>query len=150
LSIFGRQFVCSRTVICPVMYVLSVTLVYCGQTVGRIKIKLGLEVGLGPGHTVLDSDPALHSKRSTAVPQFSADVYCGQTAGWIKMPLGTEPEIGHRPRPRPHCVRWGPSSHHETRKRVQQPRTLFGPCLLCSNGRPSQHGRHNCINVTEM
>jgi len=28
---------------------LSETLVYCGQTVGWIKIKLGMEVGLGPG-----------------------------------------------------------------------------------------------------
>ena len=37
---------------------LSVTLVYCGQTVGRIKIKLGKQVGLGPGHIVLDGDPA--------------------------------------------------------------------------------------------
>ena len=36
---------------------LSVTLVYCGQTVGRIKTKLGMQVGLGPGHTVLDGDP---------------------------------------------------------------------------------------------
>jgi len=40
------------------MSVLSVTLVYCGQTVGLIKMKLGVEVGLGPGHTVLDGDPA--------------------------------------------------------------------------------------------
>jgi len=31
-----------------------VALVYCGQTVGWIKIKLGIEVGLGPGHIVLD------------------------------------------------------------------------------------------------
>jgi len=39
--------------------VLSVTLVYCGQTVGLIKMKLiGMEVGLGPGHIVLDGDPA--------------------------------------------------------------------------------------------
>jgi len=38
--------------------VLSVTLVYCGQTVGRIKMKLGMQVGLGPGHNVLDGDPA--------------------------------------------------------------------------------------------
>jgi len=37
---------------------LSVTLVYCGQTVGWIKIKLGVEVGLGPGHIVLDGDAA--------------------------------------------------------------------------------------------
>jgi len=40
---------------------------------------LGMEVGLGPGHIVLD-----------ATPQFSAHFYCSQTAGCIKMPLGTE------------------------------------------------------------
>jgi len=33
-------------------------------------------------------------------------VYCGQTVGWIKMKLGV--------RPRPHCVRWGPSSPSPT------------------------------------
>ena len=36
--------------------VLSVTLVYCGQTVGWIKMKLGTEVGIGPCHIVLDGD----------------------------------------------------------------------------------------------
>jgi len=64
--IFGRPFVKRfalyyRTVVClacPVCPVLSVTLVYCGQTVGRIKMKLGMQVGLGPGHIVLDQDPA--------------------------------------------------------------------------------------------
>jgi len=44
------------------MSYLSVTLVYCGQTVGRIKIKLGMEVGLVPSHIVLDGDPAPHGK----------------------------------------------------------------------------------------
>jgi len=29
-------------------------LVYCVQTVGWIKMKLGMEIGLGPGHIVLD------------------------------------------------------------------------------------------------
>ena len=38
---------------CPVCpSVLSVMLVYCGQTVGWIKMKLLMEVGLGPDHTV--------------------------------------------------------------------------------------------------
>jgi len=32
--------------------------VCCGQTVGWIKMALGVEVGLGPGHIVLDGDPA--------------------------------------------------------------------------------------------
>ena len=35
-----------------------------------------------------------------------------------------------RPRPRPHCVRWGPS--FPTKKGAQQP-PIFGPCLLWSN-----------------
>jgi len=40
---------------CPVcLSVLSVKLVHCGQTVGWIKMKLGMQVGLGPGHIVLD------------------------------------------------------------------------------------------------
>jgi len=34
-----------------------VTLVYCGQTVEWIKMPLGTEVGLSPGHIVLDGDP---------------------------------------------------------------------------------------------
>jgi len=59
--IFGRPFVkrfalCYENVLtCPVCPVcLSVTLVYCGQTVGWIKMKLGMRVGLGFGHIVLD------------------------------------------------------------------------------------------------
>ena len=40
--------------------VLSVTLTYCGQTVGWIKMPLVMQVGvgLGPGHVVLDRHPA--------------------------------------------------------------------------------------------
>jgi len=33
--------------------------VYCDQKIGWIKMKLGMQVGLGPGHIVLDKDPAL-------------------------------------------------------------------------------------------
>ena len=55
--------------------------------------ELGMEVGLGPGHIVLDGDPAPPPQTGTA-PQFSAHVCCGQTAGWIKMPLGTEVGLG--------------------------------------------------------
>jgi len=60
LLIFGRPFVkrfvlCYQTVVC--LSVVSLTLVYCGQTVGWINMPLGMEVGLGPGHIVLDGDP---------------------------------------------------------------------------------------------
>jgi len=47
--------------------------VYCGQKAGWIKTPLGREVGLGPGHIVLDGDPAPHQKTGTAAPQFSAN-----------------------------------------------------------------------------
>jgi len=45
--------------------------VYCGQTAGWIKMALGTEVGLGPGHIVLDGDPAtpLPAKRGGQSPQ---------------------------------------------------------------------------------
>ena len=46
----------------------SVTLLYCGQTVGWIKMKLGVQVGLGPGHNVLDGNPAPPSRKGA---QFS-------------------------------------------------------------------------------
>ena len=49
--------------------VLSLTLVYCGQTAGWIKVPLGTEVGFGPGDIVLDGEPAPPRKeRGTAAP----------------------------------------------------------------------------------
>ena len=73
VAVFGRPFVkrfalCYHTVVC-LSVSLSATLVYCGQTVGRIKMKLGMQIGLGPGHNVLDKDPAPLPQRSTA-PNF--------------------------------------------------------------------------------
>ena len=47
---------------------LSVTLVYYGQVVGWIKMQLGMQLGLGPGHIVLDGDPASAPQRGTAPP----------------------------------------------------------------------------------
>jgi len=64
---------------------------YCGKMAECIKMPLGMEVGLGPGHIVLDGDQAYPPKKGgTAAPQFSDNVYCGQMAGSIKLPLGTE------------------------------------------------------------
>jgi len=40
--------------------------------------KLGMQVGLGPGHIVLDGDLApLPKKGAEPPPQFSAHVHCG-------------------------------------------------------------------------
>jgi len=52
---------------CPVC--LSVTLVYCDQTVRWIKMKLGTEVGLRPGHIVLQTQLPPPKKGGTA-PKF--------------------------------------------------------------------------------
>jgi len=68
-------------------------LVYCDQTVGWIKMKLGMQVGLGPGHIVFDGDPAPPLLRGQS-PQFSVHICCGQMAGWIKMPLSMEEGLG--------------------------------------------------------
>jgi len=57
-------------------------------------MKLGTQVGLGPGHIVLDGDPAALPQRGTGAPQFSAHICCGHRAAWIKMPLGMEVSLG--------------------------------------------------------
>jgi len=50
---------------------------------------LGMELGLGPAHIVLDGDAAPLPTKGQS-PQFLAHLYCGQTAGCIKMPLCME------------------------------------------------------------
>jgi len=50
--------------------VLSVTFVHCGQMVGRIMMKLGTQVGLGPVHYVLDGDPAPPPPKGVGAPNF--------------------------------------------------------------------------------
>jgi len=51
--------------------------------------------------------------------------------GWMDQ---NETWHGGRPQPRPHCVRWGPSS---PKKGYNRP-PLFSSCLLWPNGRPPQ------------
>jgi len=69
---------------CPVLSVLSVlsgclsvTFVQCGETVRWIKMALGVQIGLSPGHIVLDGDPDPHPPEGNS-PQFSAHICCGQ------------------------------------------------------------------------
>jgi len=105
---------------------MSVTLVYCGQTVGRIKMKLGVQVGLGPGDIVLDGDPAPLSKKGQSPPPIFGPGLLWPN-GWIDQ----DPSwYGGRLRPRPHCARWGPSSPPQKEDRA----AIFGPYLLWPNG----------------
>jgi len=52
-------------------------------------MKLGTQVGLGPGHIMLDGDPGPIPPKGHS-PQFSAHICCGQMGGWIKMLFDTE------------------------------------------------------------
>jgi len=96
---------CLSVLSCPVLSCLSVMLVYCDQMVGWIKMKLGMQVSLSPSDIVLDGDPALPPTRAQPPPQFLAHVLWPN--GWMD-----QDDTWHvgRPRPRPHCARWGPSS----------------------------------------
>jgi len=70
--------------------------VYCGQTVGRINVKLGTQVGLGPGHIVLHGEPAplFQRGRSRRPPIFGP--YLLQPNGWMD-----QDATWYRGRPRP-------------------------------------------------
>ena len=82
-------------------------------------MKLGVQVGFGPGHIVLDGDAAPPPLKGHS-PQFSSNVRCGQTTGWMKTPLGTEVDLG----PGQIVLDGDPAA---TAKGAQQP-PLFGHC----------------------
>jgi len=62
---------------------------------------LGMQLGLGAGHIVLDGDQASPPPKEHS-PQLSVHSCCGQMVAWIKKPLGTELGLGPGD-----CVRWG-------------------------------------------
>jgi len=85
---------------------LSVTLVYCGQTVGWIKMQLGMQVGLSPGHIALDMETQLPLPKGAQPPIFGQYLLrlngcMDQDATWY----------GGMSQHRGLCVRWGPRSH---------------------------------------
>jgi len=103
---------------------------------------LGMEMGLGPGHIVLDDDPV--PPKNGHSPQFSAHVYCGQTAGWIKVPLGMEVglslgDIVLDGNPAPASLK-GHSSQFSARVRCGQTArwTNIGTQLYRKKGTPTQ------------
>jgi len=100
----------------------------CGQRAARIKMPLGVEVGLCPGELLLDGDPLPLSKKGRS------PLICGpcllRSDGCMDQDATC---YGGRPRFTRHCVRWGPSS---LPKGAQPP--IFGQCPLWSNGCMSQ------------
>ena len=108
--------------------VLSVTLVYCGQAAGWVKMKLVTELGLGSGHIVLDGHPALPKKGHSSQIFSPCPLWLN---GWMDQDaLGTEVGLGPG-----HIVLDG---NPAAPKGAQPPTRIFYPCLLWPNGRPSQ------------
>jgi len=90
-------------------------------------MKLGMQVGLGPGDIVLDGNPAPpplkgHSPSIFGPYLLQSNGCMDQDATWY----------GGRPLPRRLCVGWGP--HSPKRGRSPPPPQIFVPCLLCPNG----------------
>jgi len=80
-------------------------------------MKLGMQVGLGPGHIVLDGTQLPLPKRGRGAeppifgPYLRPNGCRDQDATWYR----------GRTRPRRLCVRWGPKGADPQ---------IFGPCLL--------------------
>jgi len=79
--------------------------VHCGQMAGWIKMPLGTEVGLSPGHIVIDGDQAPLQKKGQSPPIFGPCLLWPN--GWMHQDTTW---YGGRLWPSPHYVRWGPSS----------------------------------------
>jgi len=90
-------------------------------------MKVDVQVGLGPGHIVLDEDSAPSLPKGTA-PQFLAHICCGQMAAWIKMSLGMELGLG----PGDFVLDGDPTP--PLPKGGGAPSPIFGPFLLWPNG----------------
>jgi len=95
-------------------------------------------VSLSPGHIVLDGDPAPPRKgaQQPSLSQFKGTGFAciriirGPCLLWLNGWMDQDPILYRgRPRPRPHYVRWGPSSRQRGTAA-----TIFGPCLLWPNG----------------
>jgi len=103
--------------------------VCCGQTAEWIKMPLGAEVGLSIGDIVLDRNQLPSPKGTRPQPIFGPCMlwpngWMDEDATWYES----------RPRPRPHCVRRGPSSPRERSTTVP----VFSAHVYWGHGRPSQ------------
>ena len=106
--------------------------VRCGQTAGWTKMTLGMEVGLGTGDFVFDGDPA-PQKKGAEPPVFGSCLLWPN--GWMDEDASW---YGSRPRPKPHCVRRGPSSPGE---RGTAALPFFSAHVYCGDG----HGLSYCF-----
>ena len=106
--------------------------VYCGQTVGWIKMPLTTEVNLGPADVLLDgvAAPPKRGTDSRAQPPVFGSCLLWPN-GWMDEDANL---YGSRPWCMPHCVRQGPSS--PVKEAQQLP--VFSVHVYSGHGRPSQ------------
>jgi len=101
-----RPILSNRRPVLSVLYCLFLTLVYCRQTVGQIKMKIGTRVDLDPGHIVtVRMGTQLFLTQRVQPPIFSP--YLLSQNGWTDQDATW---YGGRPRPRQHFASWEPSS----------------------------------------
>ena len=72
----GSPYAIGPLSVCPV-YVT----VYYSYTVGWIKMRLGMQLGIGPGHIVLDEGPSSPSPKGAQPPIFGR--YLLWLNGWM-------------------------------------------------------------------
>jgi len=127
--------------LCPLC--LSVTLVYCGQTVGWIKMSLGMEIGLGPGHIILGGTQ-LSPEKEQSRNFWPMSVVAKRLDSSRCYSVGR-----YRPRPRRHYVRLSDEDQAPPPKKRggHSSSPLFGLCLLWPNGRPPQQLLGSCSSL---
>jgi len=140
--IFERPFVkrfalCCGSVVLSVLFCLSVTFEHCGQTIGRIKMKLNWHSGR--------PQPWPHCvrwRRSPSHPQKGGRAPSPIFGLFLLWPNGLMHQdatwYGGRPQPRRLCVRWGPS--FPSPKRGRRPSPQFSAHVHCGQ-------RAGCIKL---
>jgi len=91
------------------------------------QVEIWMEVGLAPGHIVVDGDPAPLAQRGTA-PNFRPMSVVAKQLDGSRCHL-----VGGRPRPRRHCVSWGIQLLH---KKGEQPPHTFRPMSIVAKRAP--------------
>jgi len=114
--------------------------VCCGQTAGWIKMPLGTEVGLSPGNIVLDENPAPPTQKGHSGPTSLCRPHLLWPNGWMDQ---DDTWYGRRPRPRRHCVRWGPSSPPQKGDTTALPN--FRPISIVAKRSLSQQLLSSCM-----
>ena len=122
--VFSAHYLLRNIVLTSLFHCVEIILkVYCGQTVERIRTKLGVQVGLGPAHSVIDGDTAPLPQRGTA-PNFWPTYVVAKWLDGLRCHLvyGVGLGLGK------FVLDGDPALPPE--KGAEPPSPIFGPCVL--------------------